>query len=160
LLQTLEIRRDEVQQKLWGLEYTNRQLLDDIRMGYSKLSWLGVSPDTPGRVQITRVTIVVNFILAALYGALGTCVFLLRSMFRELVDRTFDARRIGEKTVRILLGLLSGLAIQWLVAQSDGTIVGGLKSSLVAFLAGYSLEMLFTLLDRLVLTVEGQPARA
>src|SRR5262249_39525657 len=24
LLQTLEIRRDEVQQKLWGLEYTNR----------------------------------------------------------------------------------------------------------------------------------------
>src|SRR5262249_41783316 len=82
VLQALEIRRDELTAKLWGLEHTNQQLLDDIRAGYSKLSWLGVSPDNPERVQITRVTVVVNFILAALYGALGTCVFLLRSTFR------------------------------------------------------------------------------
>jgi len=38
-----------------------------------------------------------------LYGALGTCAFVLRSLYREMVDRTFDGRRTGEFMVRIFL---------------------------------------------------------
>lgn len=92
----------------------------------------------------------------ALYGALGTCAFVMRSLFREMVDRTFDARRTGEFTVRIFLGMLSGITMQWLVVRSDGTVAGGMTPAVLAFLGGYSVEMLFTAMDRLVNLVAGR----
>ena len=91
-----------------------------------------------------------------LYGALGTCAFVMRSLFREMVDRTFDGRRSGEFVVRIFLGMLSGLTLQWLVVRSDGTVAAGVTPAVLAFIGGYSVEMLFTAIDRLVLMVTGR----
>jgi hypothetical protein len=91
-----------------------------------------------------------------LYGALGTCAFVLRSLFREMVDRTFDGRRTGEFTVRIFLGMLSGLTLQWLVVRADGTVAGGMTPAVLAFLGGYSVEMLFAAMDRMVGAVTGR----
>jgi len=102
------------------------------------------------------VIILGSFLLPLLYGALGTCAFVMRSLFREMVDRTFDGRRTGEFTVRIFLGMLSGITMQWLVTKSDGTIGGGVTPAVLAFLGGYSVEMLFTAIDRLVNLVAGR----
>jgi uncharacterized membrane protein len=101
-------------------------------------------------------TPLIGFFLPVLYGALGTCAFVMRSLFREMVDRTFDRRRTGEFTVRIFLGMLSGLTLQWLVVRSDGTVSGGVTPVVVAFLGGYSVEMLFAAMDRLVQLVAGR----
>ena len=99
-------------------------------------------------VSVPLGVILGSFLLPVLYGALGTFAFVLRSLFREMVDRTFDGRRTGEFTVRIFLGMLSGPTLQWLVVGADGTLAGGVSPAVLAFLGGYSVEILFAAVDR------------
>src|SRR5262249_18527581 len=60
------------------------------------------------------------------------------------------------RCVRIRLGMLSGLSLQWLVVRADGTVAGGMTPAVLAFLGGYSVEMLFAAMDRLVQLVTGR----
>ena len=101
-----------------------------------------------------------HLLLAGLDGALGTCVFAMRSLHREMGDRSFDAPRASEFTIRIFMGMLSGVALQWLVARPDGTMLGGITPAALAFVGGYSIEMVFSIMDRLVQSVARPPARA
>jgi hypothetical protein len=151
--QALEARKDEVQAKLWALEDENFKLRDTIDKGSATLERMIFI----GGEKLRHVgTILGGFLLPVLYGALGTCAFVMRSLFREMVDRTFDGRRTGEFKVRIFLGMLSGLTLQWLVVRSDPAVAGGTTPAVLAFLGGYSVEMLFTTLDRLVHLVAGR----
>ena len=151
--QALEARKDEVQAKIWALEDANRKLRDTIDKGSATLERMIFL----GGEKLKHVgNILGDFLLPVLYGALGTCAFVMRSLFREMVDRTFDGRRAGEFKVRIFLGMLSGLTLQWLVVRSDGAVAGGTTPAVLAFLGGYSVEMLFTALDRLVHLVAGR----
>ena len=156
--QALEVRKNDLTVKIWALDEANHELRDTIVQGYDTLerTFFVVGRD---RFQYTRGPLVIilgSFLLPVLYGALGTCAFVMRSLFREMVDRTFDARRTGEFTVRIFLGMLSGITMQWLVVRSDGTVAGGMTPAVLAFLGGYSVEMLFTAMDRLVNLVAGR----
>jgi len=54
------------------------------------------------------------------------------------------------------LGMVSGLTLQWLVVRADGTIAGGVTPAVLAFIGGYSVEMLFAVMDRLVQLVTGR----
>lgn len=155
--QALESRRDEAKGKLWGLEYANQELRDTIDQGYATLERVLVfHREKLKYVSMPLGIILGSFLLPVLYGALGTCAFVLRSLFREMVDRTFDGRRTGEFTVRIFLGMLSGLTLQWLVVRADGTVAGGMTPAVLAFLGGYSVEMLFAAMDRMVSVVTGR----
>jgi len=153
----LKARKGEVDAKIWALDYANGQLHDTIEKGYETLErMLFLGREKLRYVSMPLGNIVGGFLLPMLYGALGTCAFVLRSLFREMVDRTFDGRRAGEFKVRIFLGTLSGLSLQWLVVRSDGTVAGGITPAVLAFLGGYSVEMLFTAIDRLVHAVAGR----
>ena len=155
--QALETRRQEARAKRWDLEQANLELGDVIDQGYVTLERMLFVKREYGPYIAGPLGIVFgSFLLPVLYGALGTCAFVLRSLFREMVDRTFDGRRTGEFTVRIFLGMLSGLSLQWLVVRADGTVAGGMTPAVLAFLGGYSVEMLFTAMDRLVQLVTGR----
>jgi hypothetical protein len=155
--QALGARKDEARARLWALEYANHELRDTVEQGYATLARvLIVDRDALKYVSGPLGIIFGSFLLPLVYGALGTCAFVLRSLFREMVDRTFDGRRTGEFTVRIFLGMLSGLTLQWLVVRSDGTVAGGVTPAVLAFLGGYSVEMLFAAMDRLVHLVTGR----
>jgi len=155
--QALEARKSEVTVKIWALDQSILELRDTIKQGYETLErTFFIGRD---RFHYTRGPLMIilgGFLLPVVYGALGTCAFVMRSLFREMVDRTFDGRRTGEFTVRIFLGMLSGITLQWLVVRSDGTVVGGMTPAVLAFLGGYSVEMLFTAMDRLVNLVAGR----
>jgi hypothetical protein len=151
--EALKGRLSEINAKIWALRFANGELDDTISKGYETIERIPfVSRDNLKHVS----TPLGGFLLPVLYGALGTCAFVMRSLFREMVDRTFDARRTGEFTVRIFLGMLSGLTVQWLVVRSDGTVAGGVTPVVLAFVGGYSVEMLFTAMDRLVQLVVGR----
>lgn len=155
--QALEAQKDQAETKLWAVEHANQDLLDTINRSYDTLSaLLFLSHDSLKSVSVPVGMILGGFLLPVLYGALGTCAFVLRSLYREMVDRTFDGRRTGEFLVRIFLGMLSGLTLQWLVVRADGTIAGGVTPAVLAFLGGYSVEMLFAAMDRLVQLVTGR----
>src|SRR5262245_33251400 len=155
--EALKARKDEVDAKIWALDYINSELRGTVDKGYETLErMLFLGRERLKYVSLPLGNILGSFLLPVLYGALGTCAFVMRSLFREMVDRTFDARRTGEFTVRIFLGMLSGLTLQWLVVRSDGTVAGGVTPAVLAFLGGYSVEMLFAAMDRLVQLVAGR----
>lgn len=106
------------------------------------------------RNVITPVaTIVAVLVLPVLYGALGTCAFVLRTVYAEMVERSFDGRRTGEFMVRIFLGMLSGVSLQWLLVREGQAIPGGVTPAVLAFLGGYGVELLFAAIDRILSTV-------
>ena len=139
------------------------QILDDREGGLSRRIQAGY--ETLDRILpfvnwnelrnvITPVaTIVAVLVLPVLYGALGTCAFVLRTVYAEMVERSFDGRRTGEFMVRIFLGMLSGVSLQWLLVRDGQAIPGGVTPAVLAFLGGYGVELLFAAIDRILSTV-------
>lgn len=100
----------------------------------------------------TEVNIIQTYVLPLLYGLLGSCAYVLRQLTLETRARTFR-RELGiAYWLHIFLGVLAGLAIGWFLrpeAASDG-LIRGLTPFALSFLAGYSVEVLFAAMDRLV----------
>jgi hypothetical protein len=139
------------------------QMLDDREAGLSRRIQAGY--ETLGRILpvvnwselrnviVPVATVEAVLILPVLYGALGTVTFVLRTVYGEMIQRSFDARRTGEFVVRIFLGMLSGVSLPWLLARDAQGIPGGVTPAVLAFLGGYSVELLFAAIDRVLLTV-------
>jgi hypothetical protein len=87
------------------------------------------------------------------YGALGACAYMLRSAHFFIYRRTFDTRRTPEYFNRILLGAISGggiiLFTEYLTSADDGS-VAHLGASALGFVAGYSGDLLFNMVERVV----------
>jgi hypothetical protein len=84
------------------------------------------------------------------YGAMGACVFLLRSLHRHIYGRTFDRRRKPEYFNRILLGAISGGAVVLLVhSNPNDTTATKVSATALGFLAGYNTDLLFSAIERI-----------
>lgn len=86
-----------------------------------------------------------------LYGTLGACVFLLRSLHVHIYQRTFDRRHKPEYINRILLGTVSGGVIGLFYSPDPQTVAAaGVTASLSAagFLVGYNTDILFSTIER------------
>ncbi len=99
------------------------------------------------------------YFLPLFYGMMGACTFILRSLTEQARKRLFRSDLMISLWVRVFLGSLAGLAIGWfLQPESEGTKnslislagVGSLTPFALSFVAGYSVELLFTVLDRFV----------
>lgn len=94
-----------------------------------------------------------KYLLPLLYGMLGAYAFVLRRLADEIKKLLYREEANINYSLRLHLGALSGLAIGWFaVPSSNATIVGFdvLSPLALAFLAGYSVELLFTIMDRLI----------
>lgn len=129
--------------------FLNGLNIDEVQLNYSP--W-NVIYDTKSKVNL-----LVTWLLPGLYGLLGSCVYLMRDFVL-----TGDAGLRRDRSIlsemllllRIALGGLAGIIIGWFwvppPAANGNTVVA--ISSIpfgIAFLAGFSIETLFTLLDRL-----------
>ncbi len=76
---------------------------------------------------------------------------MLREAETQLQERTFDPRRLPEFRNRLVLGTLSGGVI--VLLYSNGGITEAnvkITEAALGFIGGYSIDLLFTLLDRIV----------
>jgi hypothetical protein len=100
-----------------------------------------------------------RYLLPILYGLLGTCVFVLRTLSSEITSRTYsEASNIGFR-IRLYLGMLGGMVFAWFVIpESNDGIFKSLSPFALAFLSGYSVELLFAAMDRFLtaFTTKGQ----
>lgn len=104
-----------------------------------------------------KVGLLTTWLLPGLYGLLGACVFLMRRMLQcDGSTRRVDVRALGVLAIllRLALGGLAGIIVGWFALPTGATSTSSALaiSSLpfgVAFLAGFSIEGLFSLLDRL-----------
>lgn len=111
------------------------------------------------------VLFMVNYLIPFLYGALGADAFLIRETTHQLRTREFDPRRIPENAARFLLGTLSGGVIILFVnpevmgffgsqaqAVAPGPMIDARQvgSAALGFLAGYSNDFLFSMIERVI----------
>jgi uncharacterized membrane protein len=68
----------------------------------------------------------------------------------EINARTYREDSDTSYNLRIYLGILAGLAIGWFLSPNAKGGEGGVLQALLAFLAGYSVELLFSAMDRLL----------
>jgi len=152
---TLVRQREEVDGRVQLLDDREAGLSRRIQAGYETLYRIlpFVNWNELRNVITPMATIVAVLVLPVLYGALGTCAFVLRTVYAEMVERSFDGRRTGEFMVRIFLGMLSGVSLQWLLVRDGQAIPGGVTPAVLAFLGGYGVELLFAAIDRILSTV-------
>jgi len=105
-----------------------------------------------------KVNLLVSWLLPGLYGLLGACVFLMRDLLIvNRLSRTRGDPRIVDLLsllLRVALGGLAGIIVGWFwvptsPTPSSSAITVSSISFGVAFLAGFSIDSLFALLDRL-----------
>lgn len=89
-----------------------------------------------------------NYVLPLLYGLLGAFIFVLRSLLHQVRTLTYTASREVGYRLRLTLGCLAGMITGWLMKPEMGEMA--LSPMAIAFLSGYSIEVLFTLLDRMI----------
>ncbi|MCP4695880.1 MAG: hypothetical protein GY862_03370 [Gammaproteobacteria bacterium] len=91
------------------------------------------------------------YLLPLLYGLLGAFAYVLRTLTVEIRTLTYGVHcNIGYR-LRIQLGALAGLAIGWFTnAGGPPSAFTSLSPLALAFLVGYSVELLFALMDRLI----------
>jgi hypothetical protein len=150
-------QREELDSRLSRLREQQLGLEEKISKGYETLGRITpfVAWSELRNVIVPIANVIGGFFLPLMYGALGTCAYILRTIYAQMVSRSYDARRSGEFIVRIFLGMLSGITLQWLLVRDGSTVPGGITPAVLAFLGGYSVELLFTAMDRLLAAVTG-----
>ena len=106
-----------------------------------------------------KVTMLVSWLLPGLYGLLGACVLVMRGLLHVNGQSHVggDARIVDllSLPLRIALGGLAGIIIGWFwvptssTANATAITISSIPFGM-AFLAGYSIEKLFALLDGLL----------
>jgi len=116
--------------------------------------------------QILRV--ISEFILPLLYGLLGACVYVLRDLTNAISSVTFSKSTMINYSLRLIMGPLVGIAIGLFLGTPAANLtdasnlvdnpvmtvipptIPSLGTMALAFLAGYSVEVLFSALDTLI----------
>jgi hypothetical protein len=111
------------------------------------------------------IDVMQKWLLPLLYGALGAMVFVVRTLSLQARDRIFRKEALVSLVLRVYLGMISGLAIGWFWSQNPqpATTAAGpmslstLSPFALAFVAGYGVELFFTLLDKIISTFANKP---
>jgi hypothetical protein len=102
-----------------------------------------------------RINLLSLWFLPAVYGALGATIYYMR----RILDPTLVDPSFHRVLHRIALGAFSGVIIAWFWSPSnriyDDFSDVGLSLFGVAFIVGFSVEIFFNFLDRIVLLING-----
>lgn len=105
------------------------------------------------------VQILTLYLLPLAYGLLGSCTYILRVIAYEIDKQIYVREHDIQYALRTLLGTFAGFVIGWFISSDAEIGVGFSPAKLspfaIAFLAGYSVELLFTVLDKIVAVYSG-----
>jgi len=97
------------------------------------------------------------YLLPLLYGLLGAFSYVLRNLANDIKEKVYTKESNINYILRLHLGTLAGLAIGWFFGNGSGGIssagIGSLSPLALAFLAGYSVEVLFSGMDKLIAAI-------
>jgi hypothetical protein len=89
------------------------------------------------------------YLIAMVMGILGALTFILRTMSRQLAEHTYVPVSASASIIRICLGAIAGVFGSLLAPGADATLKT-LPPLFVPFVFGYGIEILFSLLDKVV----------
>ena len=155
--------------KLWNQAWSTPILLEPLF--WDQLAYDSLNPDSQLRIIYkgaqSALQILSELILPLLFALLGSAVFVLRNISQHIEANDLSSSRLARMSSRLILGMISGVAMSWLTMSwfimPDAAVTGdakdisqnlGLLKSLgpwlTAFVAGYSVEILFSLMDTIV----------
>jgi hypothetical protein len=134
---------------------------------------LGLNMTSPDQIKFayallnhaeSLVLILGSSILPLMYGFLGATVYLMRQFAGETTAAVSGPTFGGRVALRIGLGGVAGLAIGWFWTPASSKAVSDLTSFsttpfALAFLAGFSIELLFSILDRVIAAINPPTVR-
>lgn len=98
------------------------------------------------------------YLLPLIYGLVGACAFVLRALSRQIRERTFSKTdSVIQFGLRLVLGALAGISIGWFLNSETPSdhLVASLSPLALAFIAGYSVELVFTAVDKIISAFTG-----
>lgn len=90
-----------------------------------------------------------TYIIPLFMGLLGSLAFMMQSLTTQLKEHTYVPASISGTLVRLCLGAVAGVFGGLATPQSDA-VLKALPPLFVPFVFGYGIEILFTLLNRIV----------
>jgi hypothetical protein len=133
------------------------------KVGINALKFVGIGfmlSDTAGgeeysasvRAQLDLMIIFFSsYLLPMLYGLLGACAFVLRKLSDPVDKLTYAHDARVRYSLRLTIGLLTGLAVGWFIKPGSGdTSLVSLSPLALAFVAGYGSDLFFAALDKIV----------
>lgn len=140
------------QLRFWATP-VKRYFLDEDKPQPADAQWEQTTKENVQIRQFAQILLDVmqRHILPLLYGLLGTFSFVLRTISTEIKQRSYQPESNVLYLVRICLGALAGVAIGlFLTPDSAGSVITSVSSLALAFVAGYSVDLLFAAMDRVV----------
>ena len=109
---------------------------------------MNISRETSAKVVLD---ILQRYFLPLLYGLLGASVYILRTLSSQIRARTYSEASNIDFRIRLYLGTLGGMVSAWFInPEVAGGLVKTLSPFAIAFLAGYSVELLFAVMDKII----------
>ena len=119
------------------------------------------SATSRGEEEAVRSQIMLNnlnaSILPLILGLLGACTQVLRAIAKRVIDQSMNTIFLPAYYVRIVLGMIIGATIGLFLqptavasAENPFAFLANLPLLTASFLAGYAVEILFALLDKIV----------
>lgn len=91
-----------------------------------------------------------SYFLPVFTSLLGVTVFILRRTSSSLNSGQYRLYESGTYSYRLTLGIVGGIVISWFTTTDNSGIVSSLTPAALAFVIGYSIEILYNLLDSVV----------
>ncbi len=90
------------------------------------------------------------YFLPLLYGLLGAATFVLRTLSTEIKTLTYSYDSEIRFRLRLSLGALAGMAVGWFLKPDSVSGLVSLSPMALAFLMGYNVEVLFSIMDKFI----------
>ncbi|MBE7637648.1 hypothetical protein GUA87_12405 [Sneathiella sp. P13V-1] len=161
----------------WNEVWSNLDLL--TLQPWQVDQYLTLPEEVQRRIQFVAadniLAAITSYILPILYGLIGACFYILRQLPKEIENLTFSMNSYIEYSLRMAQGPLAGMMVSFFFASEDAdpaTITNSIQTHSVetnlstlsplalAFLAGYSVEFIFKLIDRMLSTEEIQSEKS
>ena len=85
----------------------------------------------------------------------------MRSLSNEIADLTYSKASDVRFRLRVVLGMLSGITVGLILSpEALPSSLSAITPLALAFLAGYSVELLFSAMDRLISAFSSEAPRA
>ena len=94
--------------------------------------------------------LVSSYFLPVFTSLLGVTVFILRRTSTSINSGQYRLHESGTYSYRITLGIVGGIVISWFSANDSTGVVSSITPAALAFVVGYSIEVLYNVLDSIV----------
>lgn len=137
------------------LSSSERPCINEWEGHECSLSDLTVEVESEATFTRTALDTIRSMVLPLLLGLIGAGAQILRSISSAIDSKSFVQNYRLRHTIRLALGAIAGSTIGLLVTRDQTEALDILQPLALPFIAGYSVEVVFSLIDRVMGDIRG-----